>query len=117
MSRDYRLFLEDIQISCEKILRYVQGLTLEQFIEDEKSYDAVVRNLEVIGEAVKSIPDETRQKYADVEWRKIGGLRDVVIHEYFGIDNEILWDVIQNRVPELLDQVKRIMIDENDSAL
>ncbi|HLE61576.1 MAG TPA: DUF86 domain-containing protein [Pyrinomonadaceae bacterium] len=114
MSRDYRLFLEDMQLSCEKISRYVEGLSFAQFVSDEKSYDAVLRNLQVIGDAVKQIPEEVRQKYSAVEWRKIGGFRDFVVHEYFGIDQDILWDVIKNQVPTLLEQIKQI--DSSEGA-
>jgi uncharacterized protein with HEPN domain len=83
MSRDYRLYLDDIRESCEKVLRYVHGLTFGQFVHDEKIFDAVVRNLEIIGEGAKHIPPDIRSRYPEVEWPKIAGLRDVVVHEYF----------------------------------
>lgn len=81
------------------------------FLDDQRTYDAVVRNLAVIGEAVKQIPEYVRTRYPDVEWRKVAGLRDVVVHGYFGIDPEVLWDVVQRRIPELLQQVRRILSD------
>ena len=112
MSRDLRLFIEDIRESCKKILRYTQGLRLEEFAADEKTLDAVVRNLIVIGEAVKNLPDDFRRRHPDVEWRKIAGLRDIVVHEYFGIDEDILWDVVQNKIPELLQAVEQILKKE-----
>lgn len=96
MSPDYRLFLDDMKGACDKILRYTSGLTFEQFIGDDKTFDAVVRNLEILGEAAKHIPDHVRESHGSVEWRKISGLRDFIAHEYFGIDHEILWDVIEN---------------------
>ena len=112
MSRDYRLFLEDMQTSSEKIVRYTRGLNKEEFLKDEKTYDAVVRNLTVIGEAVKHIHDKVRERYAQLEWREIAGFRDIAIHEYFGIDEEILWDIIQNEVPSLLAKPGEIIVRE-----
>ena len=111
MSRDYRLFLVDMQESCAKILRYTHGITLAKFLQDDKTFDAVLRNLEIVGEAVKRIPPEVRTRYSEVEWRKIAGLRDIIAHEYFGIDTDILWDVIQHRIPALLSDLRRILAD------
>lgn len=105
MLRDYRPFLADIRRSCQRVVRYTQGLTYEQFLADEKTYDAVLRHFTIIGEAVKQIPDEVRSQHSVIEWRKIGRFRDLVIHHYFAIDNEIVWDVVENKVPELLSQL------------
>jgi len=113
MSRDYRLYLDDMRESCEKVLRYTRDLAFDQFVHDEKTFDAVVRNLEIIGEAAKHVPPEIRTRHPDVEWPKIASLRDVVVHEYFGLDEDILWDVVQNRVPILLDRVLHILDKES----
>ena len=113
MSRDYRLFLEDIVESCVKILRYAGGMTFEQFTGDGKTYDAVLRNLEIIGEAVKNLPDEIRGRYPGIEWKKITGLRDIVAHEYFGVDERIVWDIVQNKLPALKDQIEALLQEES----
>jgi uncharacterized protein with HEPN domain len=111
MSRDESLYLADIQESCEKVLRFTKGMTYKDFVHDDLHFDAVLRNLEIIGEAVKNISEETRQKNPNVKWRKIAGFRDIVAHEYFGIDDETVWDIVENEIPALLEIVK-IMLGE-----
>jgi uncharacterized protein with HEPN domain len=108
MSRDFRPFLDDIRRSCEKVLRYTAGMTFEEFVADEKTFDAVLRNLAIIGEAVKQVPQDFRDQHPDLEWRKIARFRDIVIHHYFAVDEQIVWDVVRNKVPELLDQLLQI---------
>ena len=109
MSRDWTFFLEDIQESCSRVLRYTQGMTFEQFRADDKTYDAVVRNLEIIGEAAKSLPDDVRAMMPDIEWSKTTGLCNIVAHAYFGINDEILWDVVQNKILPMKVAVDRFM--------
>lgn len=101
MQRAHDLYLKDILDAIRKIENYSENLTYEEFIKDELRQDGVVKNLEVIGEAVKNIPDDLRNKKPDVEWKKIAGLRDILTHEYFGINLEIVWDVIWNKIPGL----------------
>lgn len=109
MSRNEKMFLQDIILCCEKISGYIENLTLEQLLEDSKTYDAVVRNLEIIGEAAKNISDGTRQRMPSIPWRNIAGMRDFITHVYFGIDNDILWDVIQNKIPKLKEVMKNFL--------
>lgn len=108
MSRSLQLYLEDICTSCAKVQRYTLNMSLEDFVEYERTYDAVVRNLQIIGEAVKQISPEVRDQYPAVEWRKIADLRDILAHAYFSLENETLWDIVQNKVPELQEQMQQI---------
>jgi uncharacterized protein with HEPN domain len=99
--RDYKFYLEDIQSSIQKIGKFTKGLSLQKFQKDDLVIDAVIRNLAVIGEASKSIPDKIKKKYPNIEWEKIAALRNILVHEYFGIDEQIVWDIITNKLPEL----------------
>ena len=112
MSRDHLLLLEDIAISCRKVISYVEGYTFDDFLLDEKTLDAAVRNLEIIGEATKHLPNAYRELYPDTPWRAIAGMRDILAHVYFAIDLEVLWNVIQIEVPLLLASVKGILDSE-----
>jgi uncharacterized protein with HEPN domain len=109
MSRDERLYLEDIRESCQRILRYTQGMSFNTFVNNEMVYDAVLRNIEVVGEAAKHISTDVRKNQPDIDWRRIAGMRDIVAHHYFSIHNEIVWDVVSNKIPELLSQVEEIL--------
>ncbi len=114
MSRECIFYLEDMLESCNRILLYVKDLTFEQFKQDLKTFDATVRNLEIIGEAAKQIPDNIRAMMPEIEWRKAAGLRDMLIHAYFGIDNAILWDVVQNKIPELKEAISLLLVRLSD---
>ena len=109
MSRDFALFLEDIVAACDNILDFTRGMTFDDFQKDIKTIHAVVRNLEVMGEAVKRLPDDFKAQNKSVEWRAVAGLRDILIHEYFGVNNAVVWDIIINELPSFRDSVKRLM--------
>ncbi|HET9477655.1 MAG TPA: DUF86 domain-containing protein [Dehalococcoidia bacterium] len=112
MSRDFRLYLEDMRDCCQKVLRYSAGMTAEQLAADDRTFDAIMRNLEITGEAVRNVSNEVRERYPEVEWRSIAGFRDVAIHSYPTIDEEIVWDIVSRKVPELLRQVEHILAIE-----
>lgn len=111
--RDHLVFIRDILECINKIEKYSQNISLADFQENELIQDGVVRNLEIIGEAVKKLPDNIKDSYSNIEWRKISGLRDILIHEYFGIDTEIIWDIITKKIPDLKITVQKIINDEN----
>jgi uncharacterized protein with HEPN domain len=98
--RSYRLYVNDILESIKRIEDYTTDLSYDDFIKNDLVRDAVLRNLEVIGEAAKSIPDGVRKEYSDVPWKRIIGLRNIVIHEYFGVDFENIWKIITENIPE-----------------
>ncbi|MBI5700234.1 DUF86 domain-containing protein [Candidatus Saganbacteria bacterium] len=108
MSRKYNTYLNDMLSSIKKIDGYIRGLSLKDFKANEMVVDAVIRNLEILGEASKNIPNDIKKKHKDVEWKKIAGLRDILIHAYFGIDFDILWDILQNKLPGLKQALKKI---------
>jgi uncharacterized protein with HEPN domain len=109
VSRETRLFLDDIVESCDKIGRYTLGLRFDQFRDSELVVDAVTRNLELIGEASKAVPEDVRGRYLDVPWRKMAGMRDVVVHGYFRVDVQLLWDITQRDVPVVRQKIAAIL--------
>ncbi len=112
MQRDFRVYFKDILAAITKIEEYVGDLSFDRFIQDNMRVDAVVRNLEIIGEATKHLPVSVREKYPFVDWKRISGLRDILIHEYFGVDLEVLWDIVKNKIPNLKNNVKKILESE-----
>ena len=103
--RDWRLRLNDIQYSAEKILRYVQGMDFDTFSEDERTIDAIVRNFEIIGEAARNIPDEFKNSHSHISWQEMTDMRNRLIHAYFGVNVAIVWDTIVNDLPSMLSSI------------
>lgn len=109
MKRDVRVYLDDILESIELIQKYTADVTEDKFRKSVDIQDAVIRRLEIIGEAVKHIPDEMRKKYPDVPWKKIAGARDIFVHEYFGVRLERIWSTITNDLPPFKKQVRKLL--------
>ena len=111
MKRSVELYLKDILEYMDRVEEYIQNLDYESFKLDRKTADAVIRCLEVIGEAVKHIPDEIRRKYPSVPWRDIAGMRDRIIHGYFEVDCQQIWLTVMEDIPALKPQIEQILED------
>jgi len=108
-NKDYRDYFQDILDSVNEIDAFVKGMTFADFTKDKKTINAVVRSIEVIGEAAKNIPPATRIKYPDIPWKKMAGMRDKLIHEYFGIDLGIIWQTTKTDIPMLKQPIANII--------
>lgn len=116
MSRSYELYLNDIRESGEAIQSYVEGIAFEQFERDRMRCAAVIREFEIIGEAVAKLPDAMKDAFPDVPWRDIKDFRNLLIHEYFGVDIAIVWNVVSEELPGLLRVVDKIHGANSDKA-
>jgi uncharacterized protein with HEPN domain len=113
MKRNIKLYLQDIWESTLAIEEYTQNLAEEEFYSNRQVQDAIIRRLEIIGEAVKKIDDDFRNKYPQIPWKKIAGMRDIITHEYFGVKLERVWDVVRKDLPHIKQQMLLIMEREN----
>ena len=107
--RTPQLLLEDILESSRKILLYTDGLSFEQFLADDKTIDAVIRNFEIIGKAANRLPEEIKEQYSGIDWSRIKGFRNRIVHDYMGIDYKIVWLIKESFLPQLMQDVKVIL--------
>lgn len=105
--RDHRLYIQDIVESMEKILDYTRGLEFDDFVNNQMAYDAVIRNLEIIGEAARNVADEITSKHPEIPWSDMVGMRNILIHSYLGVDDFIVWNTVKN-LPELIPKLNII---------
>lgn len=111
MTREYSDYIQDIHDAIRDIKSFVKELDYNKFEKDQKTINAVIRSLEVIGEASKNISEEIKQKYPNVPWRGLAGMRDKLIHEYFGVDTEIIWKVVSEEIPEIESSMAKLFQD------
>jgi uncharacterized protein with HEPN domain len=111
MRREIKDYINDIVDSMNKAINFIKGMTYEQFIQDDKTIFAVVRALEIIGEAVKKIPDEIRAKYPEIPWKGMAGMRNKITHEYFGVNLRHVWETVKERIPEIKPMFEKILKD------
>ena len=102
-------YIQDILEALGEVEDFTTGMQFEDFVEDKKTINAVVRSLEVIGEAAKKMPDSMREKYPEIPWKRMTGMRDKLIHEYFGIDLEIVWEVVTNELPPIKPLIQKVV--------
>jgi len=107
--RPPRFLLEDIIESANKILAYTDGLSFEQFLADGRTVDAVIRNFEIIGEAANRLPEEIRDQYANIDWHRIRGFRNRIVHDYMGIDYKIVWLIKEHFLQQMIAEIRSIL--------
>ena len=107
--RNQRLLLDDILLSIDRINEYTNAISFDEFLNDSKTSDAVIRNFEIIGEAANRLPDEAKEKYPEIDWYRIRGFRNRIVHDYMGIDYQMVWLIKENYLPGLKNQVQNII--------
>ena len=111
MPRDHRLYLDDILGAIDRIQSYVEGMDHARFAADQRTMDAVIRNLEIIGEAARSLPTEIKDAIPATDWRKIVGLRNLLLHEYFAVSTRVVWDIVQTKLEPLRAACRNALAD------
>ena len=108
--RNPELLVEDILESCHKIMDYTKDYSFEEFVEDHKTIDAVIRNFEIIGEAANRLPEDFKDLHQNIDWFRIRGFRNRLVHDYFGIDNSIVWQVKETYLPQLIKNLEKLIL-------
>jgi uncharacterized protein with HEPN domain len=108
--REDSAIIQDMKEAVDRIMSYTLNMEYEGFLQDYKTQDAVIRNIEILGEAAKLLSDETKEKYLNIPWKDIAGTRDKLIHDYFGVNIDIVWDIARNEIPSLSEKLKEILI-------
>lgn len=116
MKREFLDYIEDIVDAMSKAQQFTHDMDYDAFATDTKTYFAVIRALEIVGEAVKKIPQEVKERYRDTPWRDIAGMRDKLIHEYFGVDRKVVWDTVRKDIPLLKPIFEKIVKDYSDQS-
>jgi uncharacterized protein with HEPN domain len=106
--RDPELLIKDILESISKIQRYSSALSIQEFLSDEKTFDAIIRNFEIIGEAASRLPEDFKDRFPDIDWARIRGFRNRIVHDYMGIDSQIVWTIITKYLPILKEKLESI---------
>lgn len=114
MKKNPEIFLKHILESIAKIEQYIKGKTEREFLNDYEQQDAIIRRIEIIGEATKNLPLEFKKKHSSIEWREITGMRDKLIHEYFGVNLDMVWEVIRKDIPKLKKQISKLLEEFKD---
>lgn len=108
-TRNWRFYIKDMIQFAERVLSYTEGLDIASFVADSRVYDATLRNIELIGEAAGRLPQDVRKAYPQIPWRRIIATRNRVAHGYLGIDDDVIWDIVQFEIPELLSKLRHLL--------
>lgn len=111
MKKDWGDYVTDILAAIKEVEEFTQGMNFKTFLSDKKTTNAVIRSLEIMGEAAKRVPDHVKEKYPDIPWKRMAGMRDKLIHEYSGVDLEIVWTVIKEELPPVKPRVEKVFND------
>lgn len=111
MKRDHKLFIKDIISAMKSIEEFVKGLSLDEVREDDKTSSAVIRKFEIIGEATRHVPDNLKERYPNIPWKRMAGMRDRLIHAYFGVDYRLVWEAIKIDIPEIKPRLQEILVE------